>query len=592
MESTSVTKFFFACIRPFRWWVGGQFLVGIIWAIDLSLRPYILKIMIDLLAQEPEPGVYDGLVNAAIFYVLMSVIIFITFRFYDFVWLHMNPYLKRHIGSVLMNRMMQHAHHLFQENFSGSLGNKIKDVMSGIPDLLKTAVDQFFSHGLAFLIAIAAVGIVDFKFSIALSIWVAVFISGSLYLSNRGQQLSDDAAEVRSTVVGTIVDILSNMSSVRLFAGRGAERGNLGVILDHYVKTDQRRDWFFFRMNAFQGLSFIIYQGIVLYWLVYGFKSGIITPGDFALILTVNIAMVNALWPLSKDILVFAELAGNVSQGLRIALSPLDIEDKPGSLDLAVRKGEIVFSQVHFRYRNQEALFENKSVTIQPGQKVGLVGYSGGGKTTFVSLILRLFEVTGGHILIDGQDIKEVTQDSLRDNIGMIPQDLSLFHRSLMENIRYARMDATDEEVYEAAKKAFAHEFIMQLPDGYQSMVGERGVKLSSGQRQRIAIARVILKDAPLLVMDEATSQLDSVTESFIQDTLWKLMKDKTTIVIAHRLSTLLHMDRILVFEHGKIVEDGTHEQLLALKGHYKKLWDTQVGGFLPEYGETETEED
>ena len=213
-------------------------------------------------------------------------------------------------------------------------------------------------------------------------------------------------------------------------------------------------------------------------------------------------------------------------------------------------------------------------MTIEAGQKVGLVGYSGGGKSTFVNLILRLFDVTDGHILIDGQDIRNVTQDSLRSNIAMIPQDPSLFHRTLMENIRYGRIEATDEEVIEAAKKAHAHEFISKLPQGYESPVGERGVKLSGGQRQRIAIARAILKNAPILILDEATSQLDSVTESDIQESLWELMQGKTTIVIAHRLSTLLHMDRIIVFDQGKIVEDGTHTEFLRTMG-YIKLFGT-----------------
>jgi ATP-binding cassette subfamily B protein len=584
----SVTKFILSSIKPFRWWVAGQVLVAVIWAIDLSLSPYLLKIMIDRMPGLPLSEAYDALLPPALFYFLMSVLVFVTFRFYDFVWLHINPPLKRHIGFILMDRMMKHAHHLYQDNFSGNLGNKIKDVMSSVPDLLKTTVDRFFSHGLAFIIAMGAVWTVNIKFSMALCTWVAIFIGGSIFLSKTARHLSDEAAEARSTVVGTIVDILSNMISVRLFTAHKGERNKLGLTLDTYVKADQERDWFFLKINAFQGGSFTIYQGIIIFWLIQGFKHGSISPGDFALILMVNISIINCLWPLSKDIGTVAELAGNVTQGLRVALSPLEIEDKPDAKDMIVRAGEIVFSQVHFRYRDAEALFENKSVTILPGQKVGLVGYSGGGKTTFVNLILRFFDVTGGHILIDGQDIREVTQDSLRSKIGVIPQDPLLFHRSLMENIRYGRLDASDAEVMEAAQKAHAHEFIMQLPHGYHSLVGDRGVKLSGGQRQRISIARAILKNAPILLMDEATSQLDSVTEGYIQDVLWKLMQGKTTIVVAHRLSTLLHMDRILVFDLGKIVEDGSHEDLLAKGGHYKTLWDTQVGGFLPENREPE----
>jgi len=583
VSSTSVVKFTLTSIKPFRWWVVGQIFVSIIWAIDLSFSPYLLKIMIDRIPGLPLSDAYEVLSGPALLYLSMSLLIFIVFRFYDYVWLHINPPLKRHIGLVLMERMMGHAPRLFQDNFSGSLGNKIKDVMSGVPDLLKVTIDQFFSHGLAFLIAAGVVWTVDIKFSIALGVWLVIFIIGSFILSKTARNLSDAAAEVRSTVVGTIVDILSNILSVRLFTGRLKERSTLGSKFDEYVRTDQKRDWFFLKMNAFYGGSFVIYQGLILFLLIQGFQEGEISPGDFVLILTVSVAIMNRLWSLSKDIINVAELAGNVAQGLRIALSPLEIEDKPGAKELVVNDGEIIFAQVHFRYRNAEPLFENKSVTILPGQKVGLVGYSGGGKTTFVNLILRLFEVTSGHILIDGQDICEITQESLHANIGMIPQDPSLFHRSLMENIRYGRLDATDAEVFEAARNAYADEFILALPGGYGSLVGERGVKLSGGQRQRIAIARAFLKNAPILLLDEATSQLDSITERHIQDALWQLMKGKTTIVIAHRLSTLLHMDRLLVFDHGKIVEDGSHEELLAKGGLYKALWDAQVDGFLPE---------
>jgi ATP-binding cassette subfamily B protein len=262
---------------------------------------------------------------------------------------------------------------------------------------------------------------------------------------------------------------------------------------------------------------------------------------------------------------------------------PLEIVDKPNATILNCTHGKIRFDKIKFHYKGTAPLFQNKSIEIKAGQKVGLVGYSGGGKSTFVNLILRLYDITDGAILIDGQDIRDVTQDSLRTSIALIPQDPSLFHRSLMENIRYGRIDATDEEVILAAKKAHAHEFIEKLSQSYDSLVGERGVKLSGGQRQRIAIARAILKNAPILILDEATSQLDSVTESSIQESLWELMQNKTTLVIAHRLSTLLHMDRIIVFDKGVIVEDGTHAELLTNNGLYRTLWKAQVGGFLPD---------
>jgi len=277
----------------------------------------------------------------------------------------------------------------------------------------------------------------------------------------------------------------------------------------------------------------------------------------------------------------FNQALGKCKQSLSALIVPHEIKDKENALSLQVSKGQITFSDVEFFYKETKPLFQNKSVMIEGSQKVGLVGYSGSGKTTFVNLILRLFEVTKGSILIDEQNIRDVSQDSLHEKIALIPQDPTLFHRTLMENIRYGQVTATDAEVIEAAKKAHAHEFIQKLPQGYDSLVGERGVKLSGGQRQRIAIARAILKNAPILILDEATSQLDSVTEGYIQESLWELMQGTTTIVVAHRLSTLLHMDRILVFDAGKIVEDGTHSELIEKNGLYKTLWSTQVGGFL-----------
>jgi ATP-binding cassette subfamily B protein len=279
---------------------------------------------------------------------------------------------------------------------------------------------------------------------------------------------------------------------------------------------------------------------------------------------------------------LFSENWGSAQQALQTFFVPQGLRDKPQAKPLRVKAGQIEFQNVHFCYQGNNPLFQNKSIFIMPGEKVGLVGYSGGGKSTFINLILRLYDVSSGAILIDDHNIQDVTQDSLRNAIALIPQDPVLFHRSLMDNIRYGREHATDAQVIAAAKAAHAHAFIEQLPEGYQSLVGERGVKLSGGQRQRIAIARAILKDAPILILDEATSQLDSVTENDIQASLHQLMSNKTTLVIAHRLSTLLHMDRILVFDQGMIVEMGSHQELMRKRGLYKTLLEAQVGGFLP----------
>ncbi len=382
---------------------------------------------------------------------------------------------------------------------------------------------------------------------------------------------------------GRVIDYLANIFSVKIFASSTYEQNRLDQHLEEFIAKDRAMRTYLRAYFSTQGIVFSCYIIGLLCAMIYLSKQKLITTGDFALVFMLNFEIVNWLFNLTQILREFLTRLGELNQALSIFTLVPEIQDKPDAKILDVNKGQIIFDKVKFHYKGTEALFQNKSVTIEAGQKVGLVGYSGGGKTTFINLILRLYDITDGHILIDNQDICDVTQDSLRAQISMIPQDSSLFHRTLMENIRYGRLDATDSEVIKAAKHAHADEFISALPQGYQSLVGERGVKLSGGQRQRIAIARAVLKNAPILILDEATSQLDSVTESYIQESLIELMNNKTTIVIAHRLSTLLRMDRILVFDKGKIIEDGTHSELLNIGGLYKTLWNAQVGGFLPD---------
>ena len=290
--------------------------------------------------------------------------------------------------------------------------------------------------------------------------------------------------------------------------------------------------------------------------------------------------LVGATWMFGMGVIMTADEIGYIDDAIRMITPAHGIQDNQDAKPLNVTAGEIAFKNVHFSYSG-EKIFEDMDFVIKPNQKIGLLGPSGAGKSTLVSLLLRLFDIQDGEITIDGQNIKSVSQESLRSKIAVIPQDTSLFHRSLADNIRYGCLNATDEDVIAAAKQAYAHEFIEQLPDGYNTMVGERGIKLSGGQRQRIAIARAILKNAPILLLDEATSALDSESEMHIQQSLENLMENKTVIAIAHRLSTISRLDRLIVMNNGEIVEDGTHDSLLKAKRHYAKLWNMQSGGFI-----------
>ena len=323
-------------------------------------------------------------------------------------------------------------------------------------------------------------------------------------------------------------------------------------------------------------IQIVLFYIATIYW-----GRGELTVGDFVLMQAYLITTFNRLVSINRTLRRFYDALADAQEFVAILEEPHGIQDVPNAPQLVVPQGAVDFKDVTFHFNAQQPILKSLNLSIRPGEKVALVGPSGAGKSTITKLLLRFYDVSGGAIEIDGQEIAKVTQDSLREAIAFVPQEPILFHRTLMENIRYGRRDATDEEVIEAAKQAHCHEFILGLKYQYETYVGERGVKLSGGERQRVAIARAILKDAPILILDEATSSLDSESESLIQDSLKTLMQGKTVLVIAHRLSTIMNMDRIVVIEGGDIVADGTHQELLAQGGLYQKLWSIQAGGFL-----------
>ncbi len=553
------------------------------WGLNMSLTPYLMKVIIDRVYETSGGG--DALIEAvkwpAIAYVVLALLFFLVFRFYDYLILKTFPPMKADIVNTMFSYLTDHSYRYFQRRFAGSLSNKINDISKGTTIIVVHIIDQFIARGLAILIGIATLYFANPAFAAAMLIWLILFLVVSVTLSKRSHDYSQVYSEARSQMLGNIVDVVSNILTVKLFARKTYETQILNRYLSDTIHKDQRLHWYLIKIKTFQGLTITALIASMLWLLIVFRADNQITIGDFALVLTLTLTLVDETYYLAKEMVSFSEELGTCSQAISILATPHDTVDLPNAVPIKITKGEIVFDRVNFRYRKGHDLFTDKSITIAPGQKVGLVGFSGSGKSTFVNLILRFFDIESGKILIDGQNIEKVTQDSLRSQIAMIPQDPALFHRTLKENIRYGRIDATDEEVYAASKQAYCDEFISHMKQGYDSLVGERGVKLSGGQRQRIAIARAIIKNAPILILDEATSALDSVTENQIQESLATLMKGRTSIVIAHRLSTLFNMDRILVFDHGQVIEDGKHEELIALGGHYATLWNMQAGGFL-----------
>lgn len=559
-------------------------LAPIVMVLENNVIPYSLKMIVDALGSHTKGQNIFSVVAPALWlgggaWVTMIVII----RLQNWWQGYVIPRFQADVRMSVFDYLNKQSYQYFSNQMAGSLANKINDLPRALDSIFMIITWYGVAAFSSIFVALILMCTINYWFAIVLGSWIIIQLLISYKLSKKVDQYSIENAEDKSELSGKIVDSLSNANAVKLFA---RARDELSYVSLSQNKEEQSNKKLTIYMNIFRlylDIPVTVMLAIMVYLLIAFWQRGMITTGDLVFIFNVSFVIMSQIWYLCHAMAELYREIGIARQAIALLSVPMEIQDIPGAKSLEVTEGKIEFQNVAFHYNKGKKVFENKSVVIKPKQRVGLVGFSGSGKTTFIHLILRFFNVESGRILIDGQNISQVSQDSLRSAISMIPQDTTLFHRSLMENIRYGNLNATDEEVYLASRHACCDEFISLLPEGYNTMVGERGTKLSGGQRQRIAIARAILKNAKLVILDEATSQLDSLTEETIQNSLWKLMEHKTAIVIAHRLSTLLHMDRILVFEQGKIVEDGTHNELVAKNGLYKSMWDAQVGGFLPE---------
>ncbi|MBO1349745.1 MAG: ABC transporter ATP-binding protein [Hormoscilla sp. GUM202] len=571
--------------RPLRWQFIAKAVVAVIGASLVMLKSYQLKVILDsfVAAQAKENISCQDFVIPVVIYISCLVFAKLIIVLRGWIRIFSVPGYYRVILRSFLNHTLGHSSHFFQSNLSGAVSSKLFSLVNSFHQISNLCFTSFISLAINFVYIFIFMILIHPTMGIFFILWFLFFIGFVVpKLAKRLYDKASDYSAANANISGFVTDVLGNNDVVRSFGRQQEEMALFSVHQDSTI--DKQVDLQKYALKAFsiQNFTLLVSEVIVLLLLVYGFKQQWVSAGDFVLIVTILINFLNQAGQLVRQLADMIEQFGNCRDAIETLSQPHEITDLAQAEDLEVKTGSIEFENVNFHYPSGYRVFENLSVKIEPGQKVGLVGFSGAGKTTFTRLILRQFEIQQGKILIDNQPINEITQDSLRAQIALIPQDPSLFQRSLMENIRYGRLDATDEEVMEAAQKACCHEFIAEMPEGYQTLVGERGIKLSGGQRQRIAIARAMLRNVPILILDEATSSLDSITEQTIQRDLKKIIQGKTAIVIAHRLSTLSFMDRIIVFQEGKIVEDGSSNELLSKNGHFAYLYKSQSNGLLP----------
>ena len=583
-NSHSLSKFLYSFIKkqPIAFIV--FFLSPTILILESTVMPYALKMIIDCISthQGPRNNIFLQLKPALYLYTGCWLIWTIIARSQNLWQAYILPKFEADIRMSSLSYVLEHSYRYFSNQFSGNIANKISDLPKSLDTIRMILCWNVVSSISTVSAALTVMFFINIWCTVILGIWVILFMLAIIYIGKGANVAAEKNAEDKSNLSGHIVDLISNIASVKLFSKITNEINYLKTFQEKEIVSNKQLILSYNKLNLCSDiLGFSLVALIIT--LIAGWQRDLISVGDFVFIMQSTYGVMLQLWYLSQSFTTLFTEIGITKQALTILQKPHDIIDLPNAKLLQIKSGLIEFDNVTFNYQHGNRLFQNKHITIEPGTKVGLVGFSGSGKTTFANLILRFFEIHHGQIRIDGQNIREVTQDSLHAAIAMIPQDTSLFHRTLMENIRYGNLDANDQEVIQASINAHCHEFIMKLPEQYQTLVGERGTKLSGGQRQRIAIARAMLKNAPIIILDEATSALDSVTEKHIQESLQILTKNRTTIVIAHRLSTLSAMDRILVFDRGQIIEDGLHEQLLQQNGRYSYMWHMQSGNFLPE---------
>lgn len=582
VTNRDILKLFWKNERPYRGRIFLNLFSIIATNILVLVMPWYQKFLFDALAligQNP-----TALKAAISNFIIISAILLLQWIFWritGFTILNYQPRVMADLQTSTFSHIVFHSYRFFTNTFAGSLVRKINRLSRAFEEFDDTIVFQMISVVITMVGSFIGLYLRLPMMGFILLGWILlIFIINYLFV--RWKLKADIArAEADTEASGALSDALSNTITIKLFTGEKIESESYKNVMERW-RAAQARAWvrgeIIYAIQTFLSIAIeigLLWMGISLV------VNKIFTIGDLVLLQTYLMAVFGNVGQIGRIMRNMFESFADARESAELLATQFEVKDKHGAKPLKTKRGEIEFRNVSFSFLKSKKTLNGFSLKINHGEKIALVGPSGAGKTTVTKLLLRFFDVERGQILVDHQDISRVTQESLRENISLVPQEPILFHRSLLENIRYGRREATDEEVIEASKKAHCHEFISELPNNYNTLVGERGVKLSGGERQRVAIARAILKNAPILILDEATSSLDSESERLIQNAMDELMKGKTTIAIAHRLSTVIKMDRIVVMEKGAVITSGTHQSLIRREGVYKKLWDIQAGGFI-----------
>lgn len=584
MNYKRIFYYYWESVKPYKWYFFFLIFVYSVATILASvIGPILFKKIIDVVSNTEINAVdVDNLFKLVIFFGA-NILVYNTFyRIGDYLIVYFESYGIRRIAFDTFKNFSNHSYSFFANNFGGSLIAKSKRFTNSFEGLTdRISIDFLFGT-----IKIISIFVVLFYYSRIIAwfflAWFLIYLLIIQFFIKRKIKLDILNSESDSKVTGVLSDMITNILNLKIFSSNNKEYKNWGNVLDFNNKA-RLKSWNFSNLQLLvQGYFLAILQIGIIYISIKMWLSGNISTGTVVLVQIYIGSLFDTLWNLSRSVGKFVTDLSNAKEMVDILDTPRDILDPENPENLRIKNGAIEFKHVNFEYVEDNEVFTNFNLSIKAGEKIGLVGHSGSGKSTITKMLLRFIDIKEGEILIDGQNIKNITQDDLRSTISYVPQDPILFHRSIGENIGYSKENATQEEIVASSKKAHADEFISKLSKGYDTLVGERGIKLSGGERQRVAIARAMLKNSPILVLDEATSSLDSISEVYIQESLNELMKGKTAIVIAHRLSTIAKMDRIIVLDKGMILEQGTHQVLLDKGGMYTKLWDHQTG-FLNE---------